>query len=120
MIQSSFEPIGVWVKGARLPILRVTLKTEKGVETDLTGLTLIFLMYARGATTPKVSAVMTNDPDQVTNKGKATYSWAAADLDTAGTFIVLIKITSGGLDEYTYKKRLVVVEAYDHELTAAA
>jgi len=27
------------------------------------------------------------DPDQTANKGKVTYSWASADVDTAGTFL---------------------------------
>jgi hypothetical protein len=60
---------------------------------SLTGLTAS-LAYKVG-NGPVQTKVMTNDPDQVTNKGKATYQFQPTDL-TPGMMEVAGYVTDGG------------------------
>ncbi len=41
-------------------------------------------------------------PDQTANKGKVKYSWQAADVDTAGTFLAEWVVTFGGGDVQSF------------------
>ena len=80
--------------GDRLPILTAVLTDDAGALIDLTGSTVLFVMWKSGTfTSPKVSAAATPDPDQVTNKGKLTYAWAAADTDTGDSYLAHFVIT---------------------------
>ena len=75
-------------KGDLLPILDVTLEDANGA-VDLSGATSInFKMVLNDnlGSAPKIDAAATPDPDQVTNKGKCTYTWASDDTDTVGVF----------------------------------
>lgn len=76
-------------KNDLLPILSVTLQDANGA-VDLSGATSIkfqMILKANMGGTPKVDAAAVADPDQVTNKGLITYTWASGDTDTPGTYL---------------------------------
>lgn len=74
-------------RGDRLPVLPVICLDADGNAVDLSTATSVrFHMRPVGSSTVKVNTAATPDPDQVTNKGKVTYAWGAADTDTAGPF----------------------------------
>ena len=70
------------------PVLEVTLlepkdnPTDADVPYDLTGATSVNLHILLEDGTA-LSRVMTADPDQVTNPGKATYTWLSTDWTSA-------------------------------------
>lgn len=75
-------------KNDLLPELVVTLEDAVG-PVDLAGASSItFKMILKDSMggTPKIDAAATPDPDQVTNKGKCTYTWASGDTDTVGVY----------------------------------
>lgn len=81
-------------KNARLPDLEVQLLDGSTAE-DLTGATVTFSMVTETGTV-KVSAaaaVLTDGPT-----GKVKYLWAAADVDTEGTFFGQFVITVSSKD----------------------
>jgi hypothetical protein len=56
------------------------------------------------AGTAKVDAAATPDPDQSANKGKVTYAWQAADVDTPGLFACEWEVTFAGGAKATYPR----------------
>ena len=83
--------------GDRLTPARFELNERDTSNTDLSADTVSFSMFEAATGTVKVddqAATLTNGGTD----GKAHYDWAAADLDTAGTFFAYWKRTSGGLD----------------------
>lgn len=58
------------------------IMTEKSVFKDTNG-------------APKISAAVTIDPDQVTNKGKITYAWIDGNTDEDGTYFAEIEVLYG-------------------------
>lgn len=75
-------------KNDLLPIWSVTLQDADGA-VDLTGVSSVTLkMVLRDdmGATPKIDAAGVPDPDQVTNKGKMTYTWVNGDTDTPGIY----------------------------------
>lgn len=71
-----------------LPILSVVLEDANG-PVDLSGANSInFKMILKDVLgqAPKVDAAAVPDPDQVTNKGKITYTWVDGDTDAPGTY----------------------------------
>lgn len=78
---SDYEPDVFYLKFRdTLPILEVTCRDKDGNGYDLTGKTLYLNVTLNDGST--FQRVMTNDPDQTTNPGKATYAWTALDWDT--------------------------------------
>lgn len=63
---------------------------------DLTGITVRFKMRGATLVNTKVDSPAIVDPDQTTNKGKVTYEWVDADVDTPGNFVGEFKLFSGG------------------------
>lgn len=81
-------------QGSTAAILTATLKDADGAAVSLTGATVKFSMRPAGNMTPKVNlATATPDPDQTANKGKVTYPWVAADVDTPGDYEAEFKVT---------------------------
>lgn len=72
------------------PVLAFTLSDAAGT-VDLTSATTIRLIMKLGSTT--VIGVCDKDANQVTNRGKGTYTWIAADTATAGPFRAEFEIT---------------------------
>ncbi len=84
-------------KNDLLPILSVTLQDANGA-VDLSGATSIkFLMVLKDnmGAAPKIDAVATPDPDQITNKGLVTYTWVSGDTDTSGTYLAEFEVLYG-------------------------
>lgn len=81
-------------KGDRLPKLRATLLDGNGAAVDLTAATVQFRMRPRGG-----GALKVNSPATVVTPlaGIVEYSWAAADVDTEGTFEAEFAVTLAGL-----------------------
>lgn len=68
-----------FVEGDTGSTISVTCKDTAGAAIDLTGST-VHLIWINEASDALVTVAMTNDPDQVTNKGVATYTFVADDL----------------------------------------
>lgn len=88
-----------WImkKNDLLPVLTVTLEDANGA-IDLSGATSAkFKMILKDdlGGTPKIDATAAIDPDQVTNKGKVTYTWVSGDTDTVGTFLGEFEVLYG-------------------------
>ena len=84
-------------KNDLLPILSVTLQYADGA-VDLSGASSIkFLMILKAdmGDAPKIDATATPDPDQVTNKGKVTYTWVSGDTDTPGNYLGEFEVLYG-------------------------
>ena len=79
-------------QGDTAPVIEATLQLA-GSSIDLTGATVKFHMADKTSGVVKVNATATPDPDQVTNKGKVTYTWITANLDTEGTYNAEWEIT---------------------------
>lgn len=93
------------------PALVATLADSEGNAVSLSGATARFHMRVRGAAALTTDAAATVDPDQVTNKGKVTYSWAAADTDVAGEFEGEFQVTFGGgvIETFPNRKNLAIL-----------
>lgn len=74
------------------------------VAKDLTGATsakfIMGTINAAGNSTAKVNAPAAFDADRTT--GKVTYTWAAADLDTAGAYVAEVEVTFSNGQKQTY------------------
>lgn len=81
-------------KGDRLPKLRSTLVDGDGVAINLTGATVAFRMRPRTGGALKVNAAAAI---VTAASGIVEYSWAAADVDTAGDFDGEFAVTLAGL-----------------------
>ncbi len=77
------------VRGDRLPTYRVTL-TQDNTPVNLTGATARFRMWADGAATNKVDALMTLVDAA---GGVVDYAWAVGDTDTVGVYRSEVEVT---------------------------
>jgi len=73
-----------FVKGDRLVALYATLQDGAGTAIDLTGQTVVFYMKNVTDGTVKVNGSAATIEDELS--GQVSYSWAAADIDTAGKY----------------------------------
>ena len=70
--------------GDRRVSIAATLLNSKGKPIDLTGMTFKFRMTPEDTDTPKINDQAATVDDAL--KAEVSYSWAAADVDTPGTF----------------------------------
>lgn len=82
----------VWYVGDRNPSITETI-TVSGVAFDLSSSTVRFKMRPVGSSTLKVdqAATIVSAPD-----GTVRYDWQAADVDTAGSYLVWWEVTTSG------------------------
>lgn len=97
-----------WVLGDTEP-KPFTIKDGDGVIVNLTGATVAFYMRLRGAHANKVDGSSVTVTGATT--GQCAYSWAAADVNTAGTYDARLKVTKSGLVVHTEKFVVNVIEA---------
>lgn len=79
--------------GDRLPLFRVTLKDGNGDAVDLTGCTVAFSMREQGSATKKITAAAATVITAAS--GIVEYTWAALDVDAAGTYLCEWRVTTG-------------------------
>lgn len=93
------ESQAVFTVGYRIPVLTVTIKTEAGVEVDITGLTLAFAMWPDNGTEASPTVNFGSMTLTAPSSGQATYAWSAADITaigtTGGTFTCAVRIGTG-------------------------
>lgn len=83
-------------KGDRAPALTLQALDLAGDPLDLTGATSpVFLMRLIGSSTNKVNRAAATIVDAAT--GVVSYSFAAADVDTAGTYRAEFEVSLSGL-----------------------
>lgn len=97
----------VWYTNDRNPSITETI-TVDGSPFDLTSSTVKFKMRAVGASTTTVNASAT-----VVSAGAGTvrYDWAAADVDTAGEYLVWWEVTTSGKVQAVGE---AIIEIRDH------
>lgn len=83
----------VWFVNNRNPSITEDIKID-GVAFDLSSSTVRFKMRAVGSSTLKVDAAATIVAPATA--GNVRYDWAAADVDTAGEFLVWWEVTTTG------------------------
>lgn len=104
-------------KGDTLTPLRRTLY-QGGEVVNLTGKTVTFRMVD-DAGTEKVAATSATVDDATA--GEVSYSWAAGDVDTAGTYYGYFIVTSSAKDDtfpHDGKKLKIIVHDPDTAVTA--
>lgn len=86
-----------WYVGQTLPIASLTFQDDGGNALNLTGGTLSVIIHSvSGAASDTAGAGTFNTTNAAL--GQATYTWAAADVATAGTYTLIFKVTySGGV-----------------------
>jgi hypothetical protein len=93
-------------RGDRSPSVEATLR-KAGVVVDLTGGTVQFVMKSKHGGTLKVNAAAVIVS---ASAGTVRYDWAAADVDTAGTYHAEFKFTlAGKIMSFPNDRSLVVV-----------
>lgn len=84
-------------------IVRGTLSDHDGPVDISTASEVRLLIRKRNAPALKVSAVVTNEDDGTpAARGRWSYTWAPADLDTAGTYDVEVQVTWADGDRITF------------------
>lgn len=83
--------------GDLLPVFTFEATYADGTPVNLTGCTVTFRMFKSGSSTAKIdnaSRVTITSPAS----GLGYYTWATGDTDTAGDYLVRLKVvTAGGL-----------------------
>lgn len=97
-------------KGNRNPSIEETI-TVDGAPYDLNGATVRFKMRPVGSATLKVDQLAQVVTPPGTN-GQVRYDWAAADVDTAGQFLVWWEITRAGKTQ-DLNEALIEFRAHD-------
>ena len=88
-----------WImkKNDLLPLMELTLEDADGA-VDLSSATsakLKIILKGDLGAAPKIDAAVAIDGDQVTNKGKVTYTWVAGDTDTVGIYYGEVEVLYG-------------------------
>lgn len=97
----------VWYTNDRNPSITETIMIG-GTAVDLTGSTVRFKMRAIGSSTLTVDSAVSNSPGA---DGVVRYDWAAADVDTAGEYLVWWEVTTSGKVQAVHE---AVIEIRDH------
>lgn len=86
-------------EGDTSPAITSTLQDAAGDAVNLTGATVKFIMTAKGDSTPTVDAAATVVTPLA---GVVSYSWLAADTDTAGKYEAEWEVTFSGGAKQTF------------------
>lgn len=90
----------------RLPVLTAALRDYQGLVNLSSASAVKFVMMNTGGVNKINSSCTITDA----TIGRVTYAWAAADVDTAGTFYAKFMVTIGGQDLPVPSDRFLVVE----------
>lgn len=90
----------------RLPVLYAALRDYQGLINLSSASAVKFVMMNLGGVNKTNSSCMITSA----TIGQVSYAWAAADVDTAGTFLAKFMVTIGGQDLPIPSDRFLVVE----------
>lgn len=94
------------------PKLNKNLVDAEGNNPNLTGASVVFIMEAQGATTPKINRVACAVITPLT--AEVEYTWVAGNTDTAGEFEGEFEVTDAGGGVQTFpnprKMRIVITD----------
>jgi hypothetical protein len=96
------EPDFLLRQGDTTSAITAILEDEAGTPVDIEGATIVFRMTPIEGGATKVDAAASNNQGADVNIGAVSYTWAAADTDTAGLFLAewIVTFTSGDVQSY--------------------
>lgn len=100
-------------RGDTRPKLRKNLVDATGANPNITGATVVFIMKAQGATSPKINRAAVAIIDGPT--ALVEYTWITGDSDTSGEYEGEFEVTDslGGIETFPDPRKMRIIVTDD-------